>query len=292
MAIKGKRKPKARSGRVVTSGPRPAYVRPKVPLFQRTGAKFLVALIIEAALFALVIGFGEESEADRERRQIGEFTSLVEASLNSAGPAIQPLPAGALVLPELGTRLTELQGEEPPSADEIETQAEDWTSGLSRAADRLAQLQVPQEHLEPAQLLALTEARNAMERGLRVYVGLVAQLAVAVQIEGDARDELLTSIQQQMAVASSIFDGGYGKLQEVRRQVELPTTGSVPGGGFPPGSAPGGGFPPAGVPGGGFPPGGVPEIPTEQIPVEPVGGGGGGGGGQGGGGGNDAEGGG
>lgn len=280
MAIKGKRKPKARSGRVVTAGPRPAYVAPKVPPLQRTGAKFLVALIFEAAIFSLLVGFGEQSQADRQREGIGEFTALLEASLGQAGDAIQPFPGGAQVLPQLPSRLGQLQAGE--LGDEIAIpEAEAWASSLNRAADGVSAVQVPEEHLDPAQRLALTEARSLMARSLRMFVGLADEFRVAVQIEGEPQADLIATIQQQLGVALETFNAGYGKLEEVRLQAGLSTSAGLPAGGLPAGGIPG------------APPGFDPSIPggtTQVIPADPGGEGGAGGGkkggGKGGGGGN------
>jgi hypothetical protein len=268
MAIKGKRKPKARSGRVVTAGPRPAYVPPKVPLFQRTGARFLVALIAEALIFALLVGFGEQSRADRQEARIGEFTSLVEVSLGGAGELIQPLPGGAQVLPQLQAALSELEAEEPPQEEVVIAQAEAWASALTRAADGVAAVLVPEEDLDATQRLGLTEARNLMHRALRIFAGLADELRVAVQIEGDPRTELIAAIQEQLPVAAETFNAGFGRLQDIRAQAGLPTTAGIPGGGFP-----GGGFPQEGVPG--F----EPPILEEEVPADEGGGGKGGGGG-------------
>jgi hypothetical protein len=268
MAIKGKKKPKARSGRVVTAGPRPAYVPPKVPLMQRTGAKFLVALVAEALIFALLVGFGEQSRADRQKAGIGEFTTLIEASLGRAGEAIHPLPGGAQVLPQLQTTLSQLEAEEPPEEEVIIAQADAWASSLNRVADGVATVQVPQDDLDASQRLGLTEARNLMQRGLRIYAGLADQLRVAVQIEDDPRTELIAAILAQLPVVAETFSAGYGRLQDVRARAGLATTASVPGGGFP-----GGGLPQEGVPG--F----EPPILEEEIPVDEGGGQGGGGGG-------------
>ena len=282
MAIKGKKKPKARSGRVVTAGPRPAYVPPKVPLMQRTGAKFLVALIAEALVFALLVGFGEQSRADRQEARIAEFTTLIDAALSNAGDAIQPLPSGAQVLPQLPAALSQLDGEEPAEEEVIIAQAEAWASSLNRVADGVSAVQVAEEDLDPAQRLALTEARSLMDRGLRMFVGLSEQLKVAVQIKGGPQADLLAAMQQQVAVATETFDAGYGKLQEVRRVAGLPTSTSVPGGGLPPGFDPTmPGFDPT-------MPGFDPTMPggITEIPVDPGTEGGGGEGGGGGGGGN------
>ena len=273
MAIKGKKKPKARSPRVVTAGPRrPAYVPPKVPLFQRTGAKFLVALIAEAIVFSLLIGFGEQSEKDRQQRAIAEFTSLIEASLGRAGEVVQPFPGGAQLIPQLSPRLAELQGENPPDAEAIEAETEQWKEALTRAADGIVEVQVPQKNLDPGQRLALSEIKLQMERNIRIHAALATQLAIAAQLDEELRDELAITIQDQAAQSGRAFATAYGKLQEVRRRVGLSTTATLPGGGFP--------APPAGIEG-------IPEG-AEVVPVEPPGGGGNnGGGGQGGGGGGN-----
>lgn len=285
MAIKGKRKPKARSPRVVTAGPRPAYVPPKVPPFQRTGTKFLVALLFEAVIFSLLVGFGEQSADDKRRLMVTEFSSLVDASLSRAGTAIQPLQTSALVLPELGPRIAELQGEDPPAAEDVITEADTWASSLARAADGLVAVQVPDGNWEVGQRNLLFDARNLMDRGLRIFITLTEELKAVVQIEGEPQAQLITTIQNQIPIATGIFDSGYSRLQEMRRRVGLPTTStSISSGGIP-GIAPEPAFPPG-------------EAPPLEVPVEaPVeapadegggnGGGNGGGGGDGGGGGGN-----
>ena len=280
MAIKGKKKPKARSPRAVTPGPRRAvYVQPKVPLFQRTGAKFVVALIAEAIVFSLLVGFGEQSRTDHQKERVQELTSLIETNLAKAGEAIQPIGAGAQILPQLTTTLTDLQGEQPPEEEVVIAQADAWISALTDAADGVAGLEVPVEGMDPDQRLALTEARTDMERGLRLYAGLAADVKVAVQIEGKARDELITTIQEQVIFVQGTFDAGYGKLQRVRERLGLPTT-SATGTGFPTGVTPEQGIP-------GFEPPVLEEgTPIEEIDEGDAGNGGGGGNKGGGGGGN------
>jgi hypothetical protein len=270
MAIKGKRKPKSRAGRVVTPGPRPAYVPPKVPLFQRTGAKFLFVLVIELAFFALLVGFGEQSAADREKSAVKEFGVLVDSALAQAGGEIQPITGASVVLPQFQTTLNGLLGEEPLSPEDAKAQADAWAESLTTAADALSEVDVPDEGLEPVQVVALTEARTEMDRGLRMYVRLTDQFEVASKVEGITQQELITSINALLASAADNFDAGYGKLQDIRNRLGIPLASAQP---------PMTGLP-SGIPGGGVPP---IEIPAEE-PVDDGGGGGGGGGGNGGGG--------
>ena len=271
MAIKGK-KPKARSGRVVTAGPRPAYVPPKVPLMQRTGAKFLVALVAETIFFALLVGFGEQSRAERQGENIEEYSALLEASLARAGESIQLLPGGTQILPQLPPRLTELQEGIAPEEDAVLGEAESWVSAMNGAANAILEIQVEYDVLDLELRRELADARDLIERSLRLHAGLAEQVKVVAQIDGDPQRELITTILEQLPVATIMFDAGYNKLQDVRIAAGLPATTGIPSG-VP------GGFPGA-PPGTEFPFGEDPQI----VPAPPAGGGGQGGGDDGGGG--------
>ncbi len=247
MAIKGKRKGKARSGRTVTAGPRPAYVPPRTPLSRRTGTKVVVVVLLEALLFAILIGFDAQSDGERERAAINEVTQLVEAALFQEGVA-QPLPAGALVLPELGQAISTL-GTEEAKPKQIAEQAEAWSAGATAAAEDVGAVRVPEEGLDPKQRVALIEARDGMQRGLLAYATLADLVRIAARGPDRLRQDLVAAVQEEFLLAGETFDTGYSKLQEVRRQADLPT------GTTPPGPIPGGA--PGGIPGlPGFPGGG------------------------------------
>jgi hypothetical protein len=248
MAIKGKRKGKARSGRTVTAGPRPVYVQPKTPLFQRTGMKVVLVLFLEALVFAILVGFDAQSDTERHQEAVTEFSQLVDAAMAQEG-AVQSLPGGALVLPELGQTIPTL-GTEDAVPEEIVEKAEVWSTQASGAADRVGQVELPEEgSLEPEQRGRLASAREEMERGLLMYSTLADEVGIAAQIDGDLQDQAIASVQEFFLLAGSTFDAGYSQLQEVRDEVGLlPSTATPPGG--LPGGLPGG-IP--GLPGGGVP---------------------------------------
>ncbi len=266
MAIKGKRKGKARSGRTVTAGPRAAHFPPKTPPFQRTGTKVVLVLLIEAAVFSILIGLDVQSDREHEQQAIAEFTQVVEAAMFQGG-VVQPLPAGALVLPELGQAIGTLGTEESDPA-QISEQATTWSEGATAAAERVGGVEVPEEGLEPVQRLALTEARNGMQRGLLAYATLADAVGIAARAEGQLQQEMIPTVQEQFVLASTIFDAGYSKLQDERRKAGLQTVANTPGGLFPGGGVPG---VPGGVPGvPGLPGGQVPGLPGGEVPLEPA----------------------
>jgi hypothetical protein len=274
MAIKGKKKPRSRSPRVVTAGPRPTYVPPKVPLFQRTGAKFLVALVLEAIFFALLVGFGQQSGINRQRENVDEFSKLIDAALTSEGAAIGLTPGSATILPEFQAKLVEVTGEPEtrPSREDLEASTQPWRDALTRIADRIAEIDVVEEGLEPSQILALTEARTEIERSLRMHLHLTEQLELAPELSETDLAVLAGTITDLASASNTIFNAGYGKIQDVRVRLDLSVFPSSPTGGIPqPGL-------PTEIPGAG-------EAPSIEIPAEePADGGGGGGGGNGGGG--------
>lgn len=267
MAIKGKRKGKARSGRTVTAGPRPAYVAPKAPIFQRTGTKVVAVILIEALLFAVLIGFDVQSDAEREQEAVAGFTQLVEAAMFQEG-TVQALPAGALVLPELGQTISTL-GTEEADPRQIVGQAEGWSESATGAAERVGQVRVPGDRLDESLRGELFDSKALLERGLLAYATLADLVGSAAGARGELQDRLVASVQESFVLAGSIFDAGYSKLQAVRGEVGLPTGSAPPGGGLPGGGLPGGGIP--GLPGGEIPGGEIPGLPGGEIPGIPGG---------------------
>lgn len=220
MAIKGKRRGRSRSGRTVATAPRPYLVPPKTPLMRRTGAKVALVLLAEVVVFAVLVMADAQSDADRRRDEISEFTSLVEAQLYQGGAAQQSF-AGPLILPQLGEALSQLQAGRGGEEELVENTAS-WSEVAGRAGDGIAGID--------ADLAGLKEARNLMKQGLDLYSGLAQQVGLAAELEGRSRRTLLETVGRQITVAATIFDTGYGALQEERRLVGLPTSSSLPGG--------------------------------------------------------------
>jgi hypothetical protein len=237
MAIKGKRRGRARSGRTVAAPPRPFMVPTKVPVLRRTGAKVVLILIAQAIVFSLLIAADAASDAGRRQDRIEEFSTLLNAQLFQSGVA-QQTPGGALVLPELGQTISQLQSGE---ADEktVAQNAEEWARLAARASEGVATLRTD--------ILPLLEARSLIEQGLLLYASLADQAGIAVGLDGEAQQELSQVITEQLQVAARLFDTGYGKFQQERLRAGLPLAapaepsipGQIPGAPGLPGEIPG-----------------------------------------------------
>jgi hypothetical protein len=248
MAIKGKKKTRGRP-RVVASAPRPFLVPPKTPLMRRKSTQVVLLLILFGIIAGAAFGYRGVREDRELRAAVEDFSGRVETHLiaNQVG---QPVGGNVLVLPEMGQAIGQLLGGQG-DASQIAKDVKRWERSAAKAADqiRLVETDVPE----------LKEAREGMEQGLLVYAGIAADLGVALRLEGDARDELLQNLGEQLAVGAAIFDRGWSKLLVERHRAGFPDPnlgvepGFPGGGGLPPGFPGGEGLPPGfpGVPGGG-----------------------------------------
>jgi hypothetical protein len=231
MAIKGKRRTRHRSSRSAARAPRPFLVRPKTPLFRQTGTKVVLVVLAEAVVFVILALAGAQTEADERRDRITEFGSLVEAELYRDGAAQQSF-AGPLVLPELGQAVAELASGEVKDPETMTADAEGWARVAREAGDALGRI--------TADGAELAEARDLMKQGLLLYSALAQEIRLAAELEGSQQQQLVDTLTEQMNVAAGIFDTGWGKLQEARREAGLETEAPLPGGlGGVPGGIPG-----------------------------------------------------
>jgi hypothetical protein len=231
MAIKGKRRTRHRTSRAPGQGPRAFLVPPKTPLLQRTGTKVALVILAEAVVFMFLILAGAQTESDERRDQVSEFTTLVQAQLYQSGAAQQSF-AGPVILPEMGEAISQLSAGQAQDPGQIVESAQGWAEVTEQAGQRIGQIE--------AEGLELKEARNLMEQGLVLYSGLADEVRTAAQLEGVIQRQLIVSIGEQLNSAATVFDMGWGKLQEERRKAGLETQSVLPGdlGGLP-GGVPG-----------------------------------------------------
>jgi hypothetical protein len=221
MAIKGKRR--SRGGRTsIGAAPRPQFVVPRKPVFQRTGVRvFLILLLLAGIVTGVVVGINVRNsnrKRDQARGDVREFQVRVEAAL-SAEAIGQTQGTGPLILPELGQTISELQGGQIPKGQVKQTkeQLETWNTNAKEAAEKIALLDVgTSEYVEE-----LNDSKNLIRQSLIMYAGLARELAIALDLEGKSREDLVQNIVDQYPSAATVFDTGWRTLQTLRSDLGI-----------------------------------------------------------------------
>lgn len=221
MAIKGKRR--SRGGRTsVGAAPRPQYVVPKKPVFQRTGVRvFLILFVLAGIITGIVVGINVRNanrKRDEARQDVKEFQVRVEAALTAKGIG-QTQAISVVVLPELGQTLSELQGNQIKKGQvkEKKEQLETWNADAKEAAEKIAVLDVgTSDYFDD-----LTASRNLIRQGLLMYAGLAKSISIALELEGTPRQDLVQNIVEQYPTAATVFDTGWQTMQQVRSDLGI-----------------------------------------------------------------------
>lgn len=221
MAIKGKRR--SRGGRTsVGAAPRPQYVVPKKPVFQRTGVRiFLILFVLAGIITGIVVGINVRNanrKRDEARQDVKEFQVRVEAALTAKGIG-QTGSTSPLILPELGQTLSELQGGQIKKGQvkEKQGQLQTWNADAKEAADKIALLDIgSSEYAED-----LTTSRNLIRQSLIMYAGLAQSMSIAIDLEGKPRESLVQNIVEQYSTAATVFDTGWRTLQGIRSDLGI-----------------------------------------------------------------------
>lgn len=225
MAIKGKKRSRGRP-RAVATAPKPYLVPAKTPLMRRKSTQFVLLLLL-FGLIAVAATAYRISRDNREHLQaVQEFENQVERPIIDGGVG-QPTSGRMLILPEMGQAIGQLLGGQG-KPEEVLKPAEKWERSATEAAEAVAKVQTGLQELK--------EARDGMERGLRLYGAIAADLQLVSGVDGSVRDRLVRNVGEELAVAAEVFDAGWSKLLVERHRAGLPD----PIIGLPPGF-PGGG---------------------------------------------------
>jgi hypothetical protein len=225
---------------------------PRKPVFQRTGVRvFLILIVLAGLITGIVIGINVRNsnrKLDEARQDVKEFQVRVEAALTAKAIG-QTQSTSVLILPELGQTISELQagqikkGKVKETRDKLVT----WNTDAKAAAEKVSLLDAGASEYSKD----LFEVRTLVQQSLNMYAGLAGSVGVALDLEGKPRENLLQSILEQYPTAATVFDTGWRRLQTIRTELGIPLV-AQPAGLTTPGGVPGG------VPG---VPGGVPGVP-------------------------------
>ena len=221
MAIKGKRR--SRGGRTsIGAAPRPQFVVPKKPVFQRTGVRvFLILFVLAGLITGIVVGINvRNTNRKREEAQqdVKEFQVRVEAALTAKAIG-QTETTSVLILPELGQTISELQAGQIKKGQVKGTKAklEIWNTDTKEAAEKIAVLDVGVSEYQGD----LNESKTLIRQSLIMYAGLAQSVSLALDLEGAPRETLLQNILEQYPTAATVFDTGWRALQTVRSELGI-----------------------------------------------------------------------
>jgi hypothetical protein len=222
MAIKGKRRPRG-TRRGIAAAPRPHLVIPKKPFFRRRGVQITVVVVLVALIAGLVwLGLARRRSARQvaaEREDASSFGTFVEEILRQRAVG-QPILTTFRILPDLEAAVGQLKAGQGNEKRLVE-QAGTWSAAAAGAAGDISALQ--------PDLPELRETRNLMRRSLELYAGVADALAVAVQLDGKPRKDLLASIEKQLTAASKVWGLSWIKLTTVKARLGILPPAPPPG---------------------------------------------------------------
>lgn len=241
------------------AAPRPQFVVPRKPVFQRTGVRvFLILIVLAGLITGIVVGLNVRDtnrKQEAARQDVREFQIRVEAALTAKAVG-QTQATSVLILPELGQTISELQAGQIKQGKLKETREKltAWNTNAKEAADKVAVLDTGASEYSKD----LSETRSLIQQSLLIYAGLAQSVGIALDLEGEPRETLIQNILEQYPTGATVFDSAWRQLQAIRTELEIPVAVQPPG--LQPGGLPGG-VPgvPGGVPG---VPGGVPAFPS------------------------------
>jgi hypothetical protein len=221
MAIKGKRR--SRGGRTsVGAAPRPAYVVPRKPVFQRTGVRvFLILFLLAGIITGIVVGINVRNanrKREEARQDVKEFQVRVEAALTAESIG-QTGSSSPLILPELGQTISELQGDQIKKGQikEKKEQLQTWNANAKEAAEKIALLDTGSSEYAKD----LTQSKNLIRQSLMIYAGLAQSVSIALDLEGKPRQDLIQNIVDQYPSGATVFDSGWQGLQTLRSELGI-----------------------------------------------------------------------
>lgn len=225
MAIKGKRKGKSRP-RSVATAPRPFLVAPRTPPLRRRPVQVFLILFVLAGFVALGAGLrSAQNEAERTA-DIQEFAARIDAEFARSG-IVQQFGGPPIVLPEIQAAFVDLERRKLDPA-KVREDAEGWRESSTVLADAVGTI--------GAESVELKQARELMRGALELYASVAGQIGSAAQLDADSRQSLVGSLQEQLDLARSFFEIGWGMLSTERDRAGIPAVQQplVPGGVPPP----------------------------------------------------------
>lgn len=243
MAIKGRSKPRSR--KVVTPGPRPAYVPVKKPLLARRGVQIaILAVVAIGAAAGIWYGIAKERTEERNQQRAREvqqrkrtaavtFQGRVEAAIVGVG---QPAPpTGFTAFPALTADVEGLATGDvkPDAAAEAAKGVRTTARGAWQALGEIDLTEiVADKGFDVSLVNYFFNAREKMVDALKLYERAAIMVRQAADATETERADLLDSAGGIMDVAASLFNSGYSDYVQIQFEggILQPSFGTPPAG--------------------------------------------------------------
>ncbi|HEX9717873.1 MAG TPA: hypothetical protein VGA93_08020 [Actinomycetota bacterium] len=239
MAIKGRSKPRSR--KVVTPGPRPAYVPVKKPLLARRGVRIaILAVVAVGAAAGIWYGIAKERSEERarelqqrKRTAAVTFQGKIEAAIVGVG---QPAPpSGFSAFPALTADVEGLSNGDvkPEAAAEAAKGVRTTARGAWQALDEIDLTEmVAGKGFDLSLVNYFFNAREKMADALKLYERVAVMVEQAANASGAERADVLDSAKGITDVAASLFNSGYSDYVQVQFEggILQPSFGTAPAG--------------------------------------------------------------
>ena len=218
MALKGKKK-KGRRGsqarRRPASAPRPTAVARRRPWYQttrgRTWGSIAALAVIGLIAWAVTNQSSEASRLEERQEALDTYTGQVRTVLQTLTPPVGEMAGASTIPPE-----------------ELAATAKAWDKGFSGAQKALSQANPPTD-VQPVNALLL--------RSILMYVQAADTYELVPELEGDAREKLLSQAGVQVQNADAVFASAVAVLDQARLDADLsasnlesPSTSAPPAG--------------------------------------------------------------
>jgi len=243
MAIKGRSKPRSR--KVVTPGPRPAYVPVKKPILARRGVQIaILAVVVVGAAAGIWYGVAKERSEERSQQRAREvqqrkrtaavtFQGRVEAAIVAVG---QPAPpTGFTAFPAL-TAVAEGLATGDVKPDAAAENAKGVRTTARGAWQALGEIDLTEIVADKGFDVSLVNyffnAREKMVDALKLYERAAIMVRQAADATETERADLLDSAGGIMDVAASLFNSGYSDYVQIQFEggILQPSFGTPPAG--------------------------------------------------------------
>ncbi|MGH2806263.1 MAG: hypothetical protein ACRDKT_03210 [Actinomycetota bacterium] len=224
MALKGKKKKSSRGSqarRRPAAAPRPSFQPRTRTVWYKTPGGRIVAILFGLTILGLVIwsissARSESARLEDRQQELEDYTTRVRALVQNLTPAASEMATASQI---------------PPG--QMEERVREWNRSFGNAQTTLSQTQAPED---------LRPLNQQLLQSILLYVSAAETYKLVPDVEGDARESIVTQGRVQWTSANNLFASVIALLDKELDDAELRPSGlRPPGADAPSGPAQGAG---------------------------------------------------